>query len=510
MELRVDKMSPAEKDYSALREQVSCPPGSNPQITCSSNTISWDWSLGSINEEEWDSTAADQSFELNRLKPSFRRFIRLLPLFLADPNSVLCKSSHSPFKADLRASMRLIDFVLQKLTTILVNDMSFEITQMLLTRLRFFISWKRFESLRRDNNAEVSVVERECRIAQKQWLDVLLDPKQGKRFEFWAEQWSRDYSDVLMVLERSLFPSLESRRGSEAKLVVFNGKTARFCQTDHDRRYLEVLVRGWFLPQYDLAATRSILQATSIFDRGWGDRLFRAICRPHCVGSLSVYIGLLCLGLLVVSLPWFVIPSQLQYVSRLLDILLWVGLIWVILISCGVFCWGNIALTPHVPRLAAATLVGLFGLAISDLPWKFSIQGFSQAPALSMGLCVLSILLVLGYFSWEIGSSGASRPEVFRRSGVLLLIGLTQALFFSNLFALFVADRLYRPDLLDSNTIKTLESSGRLALYSIDTSFGKFYPSLAALYGFGSLAGGTLLQVLWQERRITSTDVVPT
>ena len=503
-------MSPAEEDYCNLRRQVSCSPGHNPQITCSSASTPWEWSLGSINEEDWDSTAAATSFELNRLNPSFWRFIRLLPFFLADPGSALRHSSDSPFKADLRASMRLIDFVLQKLTTIFINGVSFEITHMLLTRLRFFISWQRFESLRRESNTECSLAESECHIAQKQWLDVLLDPKQGKRFEFWADRWSRDYSKVIETLEPSFSPSLQPTRGIEVKLAVFNGKTARFCQTDADRRYLQLLLRAWFLPQYDLGTTRTILRATSIFERGKSlGRLLRGICRPDWVGSLSVYIGLLFLGLLVVFLPWFVTPSQVQYVSRLLDILPWVGLTWIILISCGVFCWGNIVLSPHVPRLAAATLVGLFGLAISDLPWKFSIQGFSQAPALSVGLCVLSILLVLGYFSWEIGSSGASRSEVIRRSSVLLLIGLSQALLFSTVFTLFLAGPLYRPE-LDSNVIKALETAGTCALFSVDTRFGSFYPSLAALYGFGSLAGGTLLQLLWQERRITSTDVVPT
>jgi hypothetical protein len=224
-----------------------------------------------------------------------------------------------------------------------------------------------------------------------------------------------------------------------------------------------------------------------------------------------VYGFLLLVELAAVGLPWFVNLSQVQYVAAWApNILLCSGVVWVVLIIGGAFLWGTIVLLPHVPRLTAATLVGLFGLTVSDLPWKFSIQGFAQAPGLSIALCGFSLLGVLGYLSWEVSSCGVLGAGAIKRTGILLLIGLSQALLFSSIFSLLLAGPFYEPDVLDSSVIEALESSGKLALYRIQTWNGYFYPSLAALYGFGSLAAGTLLQVLWQERRITSPDVVPT
>lgn len=333
-------------------------------------------------------------------------------------------------------------------------------------------------------------------------------------------------------------------REHEVLLALFadpaNPNTLRFGQDPVDWRFGQALVRYWFLRRYDLRGASRVLNAycRAEADRSGGElprwlrwlpagsrrraekrwpRLARAVRialspgmsgvhgLPHAlVGALAwatLLTGMLHTAGGVEGLPlWGHLASALQsWAPVVACCFLWSCLGWALLVAAQFRAWGARVLYPHVPRLAAATAVGL--AALLNIP---NVQRLALSPgqpgvtARGLFLAVGALFVTYYYLHWEAASvrppAAVERARVWR----LLLVALTQALCLSLLFSWLVAGRLFD---------EGMGPGVPLAWPFTAWGLGAYYPALVLPFALCSLAIGVVLQTLWQEQPLTDTDV---
>ena len=479
-----------------------------------------DWSLRPI----WSLAPEDRRRAAEDLRqqwanPVFRWLAMMLPLLLIDEGA---KGLHEFSEgADGRwRRQRLCEFLLEE-TRALPGEEMFPFSRLLLQRLRFYDLWQLYVA---SPSSERDLWRDRCRQAQREWIAAMRSRRQAGHFETWVARWAGRYRGVLaQVAERHkeqaelLFPQAADRE-REVLLALFERPDEyegwRFCDDAADFDYVDGLIRRWFLPRYDLEGANRVVnrlcqrEAGITGHEGGGRRLWAWLREPGIAGGhrwvagavgalawLTPFVGLLAA---VWEYPW---ASALA--PWLVGAFVAAAALWFALLGLRFVTWNVRALYAHVPRLAGATLLGLAaGLLNIGGFGEFALQAAAPAnrwPAII--LAIAAVMLTFFYLHWEVGTPPLRREVRGPRVSALFWLGLTQALTFSSLFSWLLAGRLFDPQ--EVARAPVVRVGGPLA----GMGLGAYYPTLAILFAFASLAVGVVLQILWQEQPMTDPEV---
>lgn len=153
-------------------------------------------------------------------------------------------------------------------------------------------------------------------------------------------------------------------------------------------------------------------------------------------------------------------------------------------------------LLTFVPRLGAAVAVGAAPLALTDEFWRLALTTEpSRALAVSAALLALAAI----YLALEVRSRGVRRaPRVFARTVELLVAAVAYAALISHAIVAIVG-----PSAISAYASSSV-SPAFAACRSVEAALACAVPSLYALFAASSLTLGVLLQLLWEERPMTS------
>ena len=557
-----------EKDYRKWRKRVVRTETEPDRLKYDFPGSEWD--LGRITaDDEWDGTAAACQFRVNWNNPIFRYYINTLPLLLADTETDVFRDLQT-VPEGIGARVRLVDLLLAEGERPSNGVRMLPFPRLLLQRMRFYDLLTLYREAPVDEGMEPRkewqdrmLLEQRCRQAQRSWITAMLDRRQATAFEDGVQNLWSQYPTLLpetsdRIIPRSLNPPLGVRqrvqallnpaagslrqriralwnpphddltdearfylRESEVRAALLDGPAAaelRFCESRSDRDLIDHLLRRWFLRRYDLRATNQVVRALCEAELPARNRpaWWSRFTRPGLTGrrlGIARLVGLLawvapCAGLLSY---WDALPRWLTFdlpAGAVVAFVLAIGL-WLLWLTLSFGEWGIRAIYSHVPRLAGATALGL-AAALMDIGGfgEFALKAFSPEN------CKLSVLLILGsliltfmYLQWEVGAApGLSRRERNRRVASLLGLGLTQAFTFSSLFSWLLAGKLFDSTALAgaADVVNLAGLPGDLFAWA---NVATFYPSLAVIFAFTSLAIGVVLQILWQEQPMTDPEV---
>ncbi len=518
------------------------------------------WQLGDLGQWDWDPGPA--IVELRKLwaNAEVRRITRYLPLLLVDPKGF-------GGRLEAAAGGRIVRI---HLTEVLITGLPrdgedwLRLTRLLLRRLLFYDRWRVWEAERRrtpgrkeEREHRAAAAER-CRQAQRDWVTRLGRPATAAFLEDGWRRYELLFSEVLQGVRQKQASQLlvappQADREGEVRLALLTGPKGhpqlRLAEEQRDLDYVDSLLRYWFLRRYDLDGTNCVLaclcraevdlrrqerrqaeerhgqagarqlrwQAATKIKHGLVDSMRLLLLPGHIAWQLAsrlmgilvwVMLGAGLLGGLdsarlsagwepVVSLAWMAAPYLV--VGFLGSIALW-GL----LLVAQFLSWGARALYPHVPRLAAATIVGLAALLNISGFGSLGLQPGLQGNAVRILLLVgASLLLTVFYLQWEVGTPHLRLRHHLTRSAAMLWLGLAQAGAVASLFSWL----LTKPVLADACDVLPAVLAVPLGPPLTGWGVADFYPLVAVLLAFASLAIGVLMQIIWQEQPMTDVEV---
>jgi len=523
------------------------------------------WELGSIGHWDWDATPATAEARRLWANKEFRRLVRYLPLLLVDPKWPGAALFNGAGGRVLR--IHLAEVVLAAMPRGAREGWQ-RLSRLLLRRLLFYDCWQVWEGQRsrtprrREEREQRALAAERCRLALGAWVAALGRQGSATLFEDGARRYEALYPATLEQIRQLcprpelLAPPKGADRESEMTLALLDNSARpaelRLAEDEQDLRFVDNLLRFWFLRRYDLGAADRLLdgvcraectlrgqaaarvaeeaaregknglsrqrQRLRMLRQRAASRL-RLILSPASTGwraAPAVIMAVLTWGSLIAALlggldssGWAPgLQAFLAWCANasgcLFELFLGYGVLWGLLLVCQFVGWGERAIYLHVPRLAAATLVGLAGL--------LNIGGFGEL-ALSLGavgghtrvalLVVASLAVALLYLQWEAGTPHLSRRRRLWRSVRLLLLGLTQAVALAALFSWILAEPVLIAGARVPPDVDPVRLGGILAAYGL----GNYYPTVAALLAPCSLAIGVILQILWQEQPMTDVGV---
>lgn len=279
-----------------------------------------------------------------------------------------------------------------------------------------------------------------------------------------------------------------------------------FFREEAGHRFVEYLIKRWFLPRYDLVRAQ-VLQYTVDQSRAGDDTttIEQSPWRSRLWPWGGIGLGIVFFAL---SLPsGFGSWEWAQIVVALVVIGAWLLLVLSVI---GTGLGKPIWLRFQLPSLLAAVFVGYFPLLLADEPWVFAISlsdaGLLRPPYLLrgaftfIGFAVFIAGLSLAYLLSRIRVVDMPEDAVKKRACRLLVWGLSYSFVVGVAAVDAMGGRLFDLSSAQSN----LRIQGPFVVTRELTGLtGWIYPSVVWVFMWLALFVGLFVQVLWEERPIT-------
>jgi hypothetical protein len=326
-----------------------------------------------------------------------------------------------------------------------------------------------------------------------QWLEGVCLDEENFAFEKEDSPFGDRESEVLAAITWD--GSGELHRGED--FTPFLRRGDRDCL-----RLLKKLER-WFLRQYDIRHSSSVIHHAAVLERGGNDG--QELLTWHTPRIHVAVLTLLASPFILAALAYERAPDLFDLLCSLEIIGVNMVVIWFLLYR---FCWKRDLsfFNASVPRIGAGIIVGYLPVFLIDEIWDLASRS-----ALVLGMLVTFLALVtLLYIYVEVRHRLSDARVAFDRARGIFLLGVLQAtgvgVMMTSLIGRFMVSRNWSP-IAEEVSAERLQATldpllGQLPkIIGIDPLFA--FPSALLLMIFLSFFIGVFLQLMWEELPIT-------